>query len=381
MIKAHGGKLIDRVTKRSQDEIARIIPKLNQLQIADRFVSDALLIGTGALSPLKGFMGSQDVRHVMEIMHLSNGLLWTIPIILPVDPDNYKRISIGEKLLLVNSKLVNVAILTVSEKYELDLDEYCKKIYLTNDDNHPGVAVVKSNSNKFLAGDIELLSENLEHPELQDNYLSPKQMRNKINELGWKSVVAFQTRNPIHRAHEYILKSAQENNDGLLIHPVVGETKPDDIPYNVRMQCYQVLVDKYFNKKHTMLSVLPWAMRYAGPREAIAHMILRQNYGCTHMIIGRDHAGVGTYYGTYDAQKLVAVVANELRIKAIFFEDAFFCKGCNNVVTTKTCPHKEADHVKLSGTAVRKMLSQGERPPLEFTRKEIADILIANAKK
>jgi len=381
MIKAHGGKLIDRVTKRSQEDIARLIPKLNKLQIADRFVSDTLLLGTGALSPLKGFMGSQDVRHVMEIMHLANGLLWTIPIILPVDPDNYRRIAVNEKILLVNSKLVNVAILTVSEKYELDLDEYCKKIYLTNDDNHPGVAVVKAHSNKFLAGDIELLSENLEHPELQDNYLNPKEMRARINELGWKSVVAFQTRNPIHRAHEYILKSAQENNDGLLIHPVVGETKPDDIPYNVRMQCYQVLMDKYFNKNHTLLSVLPWAMRYAGPREAIAHMILRQNYGCTHMIIGRDHAGVGTYYGTYDAQKLAAVVANELRIKAIFFEDAFFCKGCNNVVTTKTCPHKESDHVKLSGTAVRKMLSQGERPPAEFTRKEIADILIANAKR
>ena len=375
MIKAHGGVLINRIAE--GDRKAALEAKaegLYKLQVEDRYTSDLLMIAIGGFSPLKGFMGKADAESVINKMELTNGLVWSIPILLSVKDD---KIAVGQEIALTDKDNTVIAIMTVSEKFELDLDNYTTKVYKTNDAAHPGVKVVLDGGNSFIGGDIELLNRPVGE-DVQENYkLDPSMSRAEFEKRGWKTVVAFQTRNPIHRAHEYLLKCALESVDGLFIHPLVGETKSDDVPAMTRMKCYQVLMDNYFNLKHTTLGVLPAAMRYAGPKEAIMHMIIRKNYGCTHLIIGRDHAGVGNYYGTYEAQELVDTVADKLGIVPLKFEHTFYCKACGNMASTKTCPHTSEHHVMLSGTKVRDMLQASQRPPVEFSRPEVADILIA----
>ena len=260
--------------------------------------------------------------------------------------------------------------------FKLDPKKYVNNIYGSDDQDHPGVKFIEKYGFTFVGGDITLLNRPKRENIAEKYYMDPVRTREAFHNRGWTTVVAFQTRNPIHRAHEYIIKAALEITDGVLIHPLVGETKADDIPADVRMECYEVLIDKYFNHEHAYLTVLPAAMRYAGPREAIHHMIMRQNYGCTHMIIGRDHAGVGDYYGTYEAQELVSTVEDHLEIKPMNFEHAFFCKITQQTATTKTSPSNITDRIHLSGTKVRAMLKEGIAPPPEFTRPEVSDVLI-----
>ncbi len=376
MITPHGGVLINRIAEgASRTELENKAKSLYKLQVEDRYTSDLLMIAIGGFSPLKGFMGKVDAEAVINKMELSNGLVWSIPILLPVKDSN--AITVGQEIALTDSNNTVIAVMNVSEKFDLDLDNYTTKVYKTNDPAHPGVKAVLDGGNHFIAGDIELLNRPVGENVQEQYKLDPAMSRAEFEKRGWKTIVAFQTRNPIHRAHEYLLKCALESVDGLFIHPLVGETKSDDVPAMTRMDCYQVLMDNYFNLKNTMLGVLPAAMRYAGPKEAVMHMIIRKNYGCTHLIIGRDHAGVGNYYGTYEAQELVDTVADKLGIVPVKFEHTFYCKACGNMASTKTCPHTSEHHVMLSGTKVRDMLAASQRPPVEFSRPEVADILIA----
>jgi len=352
------------------------LEKYYQITIENRYVSDCEMISIGGFSPLTGFMNKETAESVINNMTLTDGTLWAIPIVLPLSSDDEKNISVGDEIILKDTNDRAIALMKISEKFSLDKDNYVKKVYKTDDGNHPGVQVVKSAGDIYAAGDIELINrplrENIEDKYFQD----PAETRKYFDEKGFKRVVAFQTRNPIHRAHEYLIKCALESSDGFLIHPLVGETKPDDIPADVRMECYEVLIDNYFNKEKVHLSVLPATMHYAGPKEAIHHMIMRKNYGCTHMIIGRDHAGVGDYYGTYEAQEMVDSVADKLGIEPIKFEHSFYCTKCEGMATSKTCSHGNEFHVFLSGKQVRAMLNDGKRPPKEFSRPEVADVLV-----
>jgi sulfate adenylyltransferase len=339
------------------------------------------MLGNGAFSPLAGFMGEKDFHTVCDKMHLASGRPWPIPITCSTDARTADRIKPGQRVALVDAAKQLLAVLTVSELYAHDKAKEAQKVYKTDSSQHPGVAVVMAQGDVCLGGEIEALAP--EKPgEFADLRLTPAQTRERFAQRGWKTVVAFQTRNPIHRAHEYLTKCALEMCDGLLVHPLVGETQPGDIPADVRMRCYQVLLEKYYQPERTMLAVMPAAMRYAGPREAILHAVVRQNYGCSHFIVGRDHAGVGNYYGTYDAQLIFDELApGELAITPLKFEHTSWCTPCEGMVSSKTCPHGQEHKIALSGTKVRELLSRGERPPMEFTRPEVADILIAAMKQ
>jgi sulfate adenylyltransferase len=286
----------------------------------------------------------------------------------------------GDRVALNDGEGRLLGYLTVTEKYTQDKKRQATKAFGTDDLAHPGVKVLMESGDTCLAGPIDVVTPRHD-PMFPDHRLTPAQTREEFDKRGWKTVVAFQTRNPIHRAHEYLTKCAQEMTDGLLIHPLMGATKDGDISPEIRMKCYEVLIEKYYHADHTMLAIMPAAMRYAGPREAIMHAILRQNYGCSHIIIGRDHAGVGTYYGTYDAQNIFDSLPNGgLKIQPLKFEHTAWSKSAGGMVSNKTFPDIEGDRVFLSGTKVREMLIAGERPPVEFTRPEVADVLI-NAMK
>jgi sulfate adenylyltransferase len=377
MITPHGGTLINRITQGEEnEELIKQAQKFFKINIQDRFVSDCEMIAIGGFSPLTGFMDKNTAVSVIEKMELPGGIIWSIPILLPISKSDHSKIKKGDKVILQDKDDRFIAIIEVSEKFTLDLENYCQKVFKTTEIAHPGVKAVKEAGNNFIAGDIKLINRPVREKIDKDYFKDPLQTRGEFEEKGWNSIVAFQTRNPIHRAHEYLIKCALENTDGALIHPLVGETKPDDIPAEVRMQCYETIIENYFNQEKTMLTVLPTAMRYAGPKEAIHHMIMRKNYGCTHMIIGRDHAGVGDYYSTYEAQELVDKVSEQLEIIPLKFEHSFYCNKCENMATTKTCPHPASDHVFLSGTKVRNMLREGEKPPKEFSRPEVAEVLL-----
>lgn len=377
MNQPHGGVLVNRIASGARKtELETKAKSLFQLTIEDRYAADIEMIANGAFSPLTGFMNKADAEGTIEKMTLSNGLLWGIPILLP-SGDQHDKLNIGAEIALIEKSSGNVlAIMTVEEKFELDLMNLAQKCFKTTEDKHPGVKAVLSGGNRFIAGPLEMINRPTRHDQIDDKYfMDPSETRAEFEKRKWKTVVAFQTRNPIHRAHEYLIKCAQEIVDGALIHPIVGETKPDDIPAPVRMRCYEALINGYFNPDNTMVSALPTAMRYAGPREAINHTLIRKNYGCTHMIVGRDHAGVGTYYGTYEAQEMMDSVADRTGMTILKFENTFFCKETEGMASSKTAP-KNATQVSLSGTKVREMLSNGERPPAEFSRAEVADILI-----
>jgi sulfate adenylyltransferase len=380
-IAPHGGELISRLASPEEGEalLARAA-SLPPVTLDDRTTSDLEMIGTGALSPLTGFMSAADYRAVINDMHLANGLPWTIPITLGVEPEAAEAIPLGAEIALANAGGDVLAVMTVEEKYTYDKPERCRAVFKTDDEAHPGVAATLKMCDVLLGGPVTL-PRPIPHRRFVEHRLPPAETRALFAEKGWDTVVGFQTRNPIHRAHEYLQKCAMEIVDGLMIHPIVGETKSDDISAEVRMECYTALMEGYYPADRVCLVVNPAAMRYAGPREAIFHAIIRKNYGCTHFIVGRDHAGVGNYYGTYDAQHIFKEFdPDKLEITPLFFEHAFWCTKCGNMASTKTCPHGKDDHVFFSGTKVREMLREGELPPPEFTRPEIADLLLEAAK-
>ena len=365
LICPHGGELVDATGERPDD-----LDSLEVVTLTSREVSDLDMLACGALSPLTGFMGHEDYERVVDEMRLAGGLPWALPVCLAVSaaPE-------GDRVVLANESGRQLAVLDVEEVYEYDKEREAERCFRTTDEAHPGVARLYEQKPLYLAGRVTVF-ERVEPPFPQLAF-DPAQTRAAFAERGWRRVVGFQTRNPIHRAHEYLTKGALETVDGLLIHPLVGETKSDDVPATTRVECYEVLVENYYPSDRVLVSAFPAAMRYAGPREAIWHAICRKNYGCSHFIVGRDHAGVGDYYGTYDAQLIFdEFESHELDIEPMFFEHAFFCRACGQMATPKTCPHGGDDHVFLSGTKVRELLANGELPPVEFSRPEVAEVLI-----
>jgi ATP sulfurylase len=378
-IAPHGGTLVDlQVNGPEAESLEREAESRPKITVNERELSDLEMLAVGALSPLRGFVGERDYRSILETMHLENGLAWTIPVTLSLTDEEAKRVGGADAVALVAEEGGRpLAVLEISGVFKRDREREAVAVFGTEDVEHPGVAALHKAGDFCLAGDLKVLR-TPEHDDFLEYRLTPAQTRAAFLERGWWSVVGFRTRNPIHRAHEYIQKCALEIVDGLLVHPLVGATKADDVPPDVRMRCYEALFDGYYPKDRAMVSVFPAAMRYAGPKEAIWHAIARKNYGCTHFIVGRDHAGVGSYYGTYDAQKIFEQFeADELGIMPLKFEHSFWCNECEGMGSPKTCPHDAEDRVSLSGTKVREMLRNGERPPQEFSRPEVADILIA----
>ncbi len=386
IIRPHGGTLVDRVLRGEMREAVRErAQRMAKVELDSMALSDLELIATGALSPLTGFMNQADYQRCVDEMRLTNGVLWSVPVTLALGRDGSSDIREGQEIALCEGTRV-LAVMEVVDKYPLDRaaqEHEAHEVYRTTEESHPGVARLYQRGEVALGGDIWLVDwpspMKTEFPELRH---TPAQTRRMFARRGWKSIVGFQTRNPIHRAHEYLQKTALEVVDGLFIHPLVGDTKEGDIPADVRIASYQTILRDYYPADRVLLGVFPAAMRYAGPREALFHAIARKNYGCTHFIVGRDHAGVGEYYGTYDAQDIFDQFPQEdIGIVPFKFEYAFFCKKCGSVVSAKTCPHDQDQWVYLSGTQVREMLGRGEMLPEEFTRPEVAKVLLKGMKK
>lgn len=381
-IAPHGGKLVDRILEGdARSEAEERAQSLPQVALNARTISDLELISTGAFSPLEGFMGREDYQSVVKNMRLADGLPWSIPITLAVDKEEAEGLKPGGDVALVNPRGQLLALLHLEEIFPYDKRDEARLVYRTEEEAHPGVAYLYQRGDVLLAGKVSLVRRTLLKG-FEPYSAEPAQLRQEFANLQWRTAVAFQTRNPIHRAHEYIQKCALELMDGLLIHPLVGKTKLDDVPNWVRIECYRVLIENYYPTDRVLLTVFPGAMRYAGPREAIFHALVRKNYGCTHFIVGRDHAGVGNYYGSYDAQHIFREFSREeLGITPLFFEHTFYCATCGAMASPKTCPHDDSSRIMLSGTKVREMLADGSQLPEEFTRPEVARILSSWAKE
>ncbi len=370
LIRPHGGELVEATGERPAG-----VESLERVTLASRELSDLGMLASGALSPLDGFMGREDYERVVEEMRLASGLPWALPVCLavPAPPQ-------GDQVALAGEDGTLYAVLEVDEVYEYDKQREAERCFRTTDAAHPGVARLYAQHPLYLAGRVTVFARpEAAFPELA---LDPAETRAAFAERGWRRVVGFQTRNPIHRAHEYLTKVALETVDGLLVHPLVGDTKSDDVPAAVRIDCYRTLLDGYYPADRVLLAAFPAAMRYAGPREAIWHAICRKNYGCSHFIVGRDHAGVGRYYGSYDAQLVFdEFEPHELDIEPMFFEHSFWCTACGSMASTKSCPHGDEARVFLSGTQLRELLAGGDVPPVEFTRPEVAEVLIEAYRK
>lgn len=382
LIDPHGGTLVNRfVEGAAADELRAKADSLPSITLSAKQACDLEMIAIGAFSPLEGFVGKADFESICKNMRLADGTVWPIPITLAVDEDVKASLSEGGQAALYHSDGTLLAVIDVNEIYAHDKKLEIPHVFRTEDEAHPGAKAVMDEGDWLVGGPIHVLTvtPEVEPGEQFTEYrLAPAQTRAAFAERGWKTVAAFQTRNPIHRAHEYLTKCAQEICDGLLIHPLVGETKPGDIPADVRMNCYTTIIEHYYVAERTLLSVMPAAMRYAGPREAVLHAVIRQNYGVSHFIVGRDHAGVGDYYGTYDAQTIFdEFEPGDLAITPLKFEHAAYSHRAQGMVSAKTFPRHEGDQVFLSGTKVRELLAKGERPPAEFSRPEVADVLIA----
>ncbi|MFB6275525.1 MAG: sulfate adenylyltransferase [Halothece sp.] len=376
-IAPHGGQLINCVANEAEkQEFLAQADTLPRVQMDERATSDLEMIAIGGFSPLRGFMEQTDYERVVNDMQLENGLPWTIPVTLSVTEEEAEPLKEGSWVRLDDPKGRFIGVLELTQKYRYNKAQEALKVYRTDDEKHPGVAVIYQKGAINLAGPVWLLERD-PHPLFPNYQIDPAQSRAMFREKGWNTIVGFQTRNPIHRAHEYIQKCAMEVVDGLFLHPLVGVTKSDDIPADVRMRCYELMLNHYYPQDRVMLAIYPAAMRYAGPREAIFHALVRKNYGCTHFIVGRDHAGVGDYYGTYEAQEIFDEFdADALGITPMRFEHAFYCKRTKQMATTKTSPSTPEERLHLSGTKVRAMLREGQLPPEEFSRPEVAQELV-----
>lgn len=378
LVPPHGGKLRPCLLEgEERKEAIKRIRSMRRVPLTSREVSDLLMLGMGAFSPMTGFMGKDDYEGVIRGMRLSTGILWPIPIMLSASDQVAHSIQQGEEVVLVDGEAGDhLGIMKVNEKFPYDKAREALEIFKTEDPHHPGVARLYQQGERYLAGPVSVLDE-AGYPQRFPEYCRPAQTRQIFQHRNWETVAAFQTRNPIHRSHEYCTKIALEICDGLFIHPIVGKLKEDDIPAEVRMQCYRVLLDNYYPLERVVLKVYPMEMRYAGPREAVLHAIIRQNFGCSHLIIGRDHAGVGNYYGPFDAQKIFeSIDQKDLAIRPIKIDWTFWCRRCEGMASTKTCPHTPEDRVIISGTRLREMLRAGQMPPAEFSRPEVLKILM-----
>lgn len=376
LVTAHGGKLVNREVNGSErDRLVAASNGLRRLQLDARAIADLEMIAVGAYSPLEGFMDSSNYKSVLSRKRLADGTPWSMPITLAVSEEESGLLSEGADVALFQEKHF-LGVLHLTEKFTYDKKAEAQLVYGTTEAAHPGVRALYDQGDWLLGGKISLVNRplNLSFPQYR---LDPIETRALFQKRGWRRVVAFQTRNPVHRAHEYIQKCALEIADGLLLHPLVGETKSDDVPAEIRIRSYEEILANYYPASRTVLSVLPATMRYAGPREAIFHALVRKNYGCSHFIVGRDHAGVGSYYGTYDAHYIFDEFDPlDLGITPLFFDHAFYCRTCGAMASSKTCPHDQTNHIALSGTRVRELLSAGELPPVEFSRPEVARVLL-----
>jgi sulfate adenylyltransferase len=379
LVPPHGGVLLPLLVSSDQREQALVEARtLPQIMLSSREVSDLIMLAIGAFSPLKGFIASEDYNSVVREMRLKSGQLWPIPITLAVSNKKAAMIREGQKVALVHPEQDEImASLLVEEKYSYDKRAEAIQVFGTDDTDHPGIKGIYEQGEVYLGGEVSVFSEG-GYPERFPEFARPAETRAIFAEKGWGTIAAFQTRNPMHRSHEYLTKIALEVCDGLLIHPIVGRLKAGDIPAEVRLECYRVLLDNYYPKDRVVLKVYPMEMRYAGPREAVLHAIIRQNFGCSHLIVGRDHAGVGGYYGPFDAQRIFDTLKpGDLYIQPLKLDSTFWCHRCGSMASARTCPHPDEDHLLISGTLLREMLARGERPPEQFSRREIADILIS----
>ncbi len=384
LIRPHGGELrplwVDDASKAQQ--LLERSESLVQIKMSSKEASDLLMLSMGAFSPLKGFAGRDDYQSILESMHLADGTLWPIPITLSVTQAQADELSDGQRVALVDPDSGDIlGSMIVEEKYTYDKQREAAAVFGTDDEAHPGVKKLYAQGEVYLGGPVEVFSEG-GYPEMFSEYARPAETRAIFREKGWKTIAAFQTRNPMHRSHEHLTKIAMEMCDGVLIHPVVGKLKEGDIPAEVRIKCYNTLLDRYYPKDKALLKVYPMEMRYGGPKEAVLHAIIRQNFGCSHMIIGRDHAGVGNYYEPFEAQEIFdKLQPGDLTIKPLKLEWSYWCYKCGAMTSDSLCPHSSEDHCTISGTKLRAMLSQGQRPPEEFGRPEVIEILIDFYKK
>jgi len=384
LVPPHGGRLNFLLLEGEELlEERKRASALPGVRLSSRETSDLIMMAIGAFSPLTGFMGESDYKGVVREMRLADGTLWPIPITLSVTNEEAGKFATGSEIALIDDENDTLmGSMKIEERFSYDKKDEVRQVYKTEDPAHPGVAKVYDQQDILLAGPVKAFSEGPYPEAFGDHYGRPAETRSIFEKKGWTTIAAFQTRNPIHRSHEYCTKIALEVCDGLLIHPLVGKLKADDIPADIRMKCYEVLLKKYYPEDRVVLKVYPMEMRYGGPREALLHAIFRQNYGCSHLIVGRDHAGVGNYYGPFDAQKIFDDIREEdLHLKPLKIDWTFWCHKCDGMASMKTCPHSKEDRVLISGTKLREMLAKGEKPPKEFSRPEVVDILMDYYKK